>query len=151
LKARRQKSHRSLATAILTSSSIALMMDVARAGSMDDFAWNARPVLVFAASHDDTRATEQLRLLADLQAEQTERHVVVIEVWPGEVRGAAGKGLDSDRLRSRFGVAAGSFAVLLVGKDTGVKRRVDEVIDPRVLFSQIDGMPMRQREMRESR
>jgi len=117
---------------------------------MDNFAWSARPVLVFAASDDDERATEQLRLLADASQEQADRDIVLVTVRPDVVSSDTGGELDADRLRARYRVARGDFAVLLVGKDTGVKRRVNQVIEPRDLFAQIDGMPMRQREMRES-
>ena len=41
-----------------------------------------------------------------------------------------------------------AFAVRLVGKDGGVKRSSDAIVDPAALYALIDSMPMRQREMR---
>ncbi|WP_414566229.1 MULTISPECIES: DUF4174 domain-containing protein [unclassified Anabaena] len=40
---------------------------------------------------------------------------------------------------------------MLVGKDGQSKRREDNPIDPKVIFQQIDMMPMRQREMQGDR
>jgi hypothetical protein len=51
-------------------------------------------------------------------------------------------------LRERFDVAPDRFAVLLVGKDTTVKRRSDQPVEMASLYQQIDRMPMRRAEMR---
>jgi hypothetical protein len=50
-------------------------------------------------------------------------------------------------VRRRFGVAAGSFRVVLLGKDGGVKLRSSEPLAVDRLDSLIDGMPMRRLEM----
>ena len=51
-------------------------------------------------------------------------------------------------LRDRYSVGSEDFAVLLIGKDGGVKRRAGLNTDLSEIFLQIDGMPMRQQEMR---
>ena len=53
----------------------------------------------------------------------------------------------SAELRQAYNINPAKFTVILVGKDTGVKRRHVGVIDPDLIFIQIDGMPMRQQEM----
>jgi hypothetical protein len=45
---------------------------------------------------------------------------------------------------------ASSFAVVLVGKDGGEKRRSNDVVAVEELFAQIDAMPMRQSERRRA-
>ena len=55
-----------------------------------------------------------------------------------------------ERLRRGFAPSAEPFAVVLVGKDTGVKMRRREPVAAGELFSIIDAMPMRRREMRGS-
>ena len=40
------------------------------------------------------------------------------------------------------------FSVILIGKDGGVKLRSAEPVSAEAIFGLIDGMPMRQREMR---
>ena len=59
--------------------------------------------------------------------------------------------LKAPELRNRYNVSAGDAAVLLVGKDGGVKIRQAHALSAETLFTTIDAMPMRQREMRESR
>ena len=49
---------------------------------------------------------------------------------------------------TRFGVGADDFAVLLIGKDGGEKLRFTDLPDLQAIYTVIDGMPMRQGEMR---
>ena len=52
----------------------------------------------------------------------------------------------------RFGMddrKAGGFSAVLVGKDGGVKHRYHRIVDLDEVFSRIDAMPMRIREMRD--
>ncbi len=51
-------------------------------------------------------------------------------------------------VRQTLGVEPSGFAVVLIGKDGGVKRKETKPIDPNVLFETIDTMPMRRQEMR---
>jgi len=52
-------------------------------------------------------------------------------------------------LRRRFGVNQGTFTVVLVGKDGGVKLQRPGPVRLSDIFGLIDSMPMRQRERRE--
>ncbi|NBF41151.1 MAG: DUF4174 domain-containing protein [Spirochaetes bacterium] len=54
-----------------------------------------------------------------------------------------------DSLRDKYGVDGQQFVVLLIGKDGGVKLRAEEPVTTTELFSLIDSMPMRRREIRE--
>ena len=54
------------------------------------------------------------------------------------------------RLSERFGMVGGRVAVVLIGKDGGVKLRREGEIDLDEIFERIDGMPMRRNEMRRS-
>ena len=51
-------------------------------------------------------------------------------------------------MRAFFGVESG-YSLLLVGKDGGEKRRELLPVSVHKIYAQIDGMPMRQREMRD--
>ena len=129
----------------------AALTNPAQAGDqMDEFAWSARPVIVFAASDNDPVAIDQLtRLEAEREALQ-DRDMVVIALWPdrSEVDGQT-SALSPSGLRARYSIAAETFAILLVRKDTGVKRESSKPLDPQELFAQVDGMPMRRREMQQ--
>ena len=95
-----------------------------------------RIVLVFALSADDPDLAAQRTILAHVQAGMAERDLVLtVELGP-------------DAPRSRYGVAPGGFAVLLIGRDGGVKLRSRHPVAAERLFSEIDAMPMRQTEVR---
>lgn len=106
--------------------------------SLDDFLWEARPIVVFADSEADPRFAEQMELLADRPDELTERDVVVItdtdRSEPSEIR---------RKLRPR------GFMLVLIGKDGGVKLRKPAPWDVREITRVIDKMPLRQQEIRD--
>jgi len=54
-----------------------------------------------------------------------------------------------DQFYESFDVAKGNFAVILIGKDGTKKLRQSSPLETDTLFSVIDAMPMRQREMRK--
>jgi len=66
--------------------------------------------------------------------------VVLVEISGEAVRGAADRAGD---LRRRYGLRAGRFAVLLIGKDGHVALRREGVISAAQLQGAIDAMPMR--------
>ncbi|CAM4188247.1 DUF4174 domain-containing protein [Palleronia rufa] len=107
---------------------------------LDDFRWIARPVVVFADSPEDPAFLEQIELLRAQAGDLATRDVAIIaDTDPGTL---------SDirrRLRPR------GFQLVLIGKDGGVKLRKPFPWDVRELTRVIDGMPIRQREIRESR
>lgn len=150
MQVQRPKNRLSQAMAILTLISAATVPATASGAGLDEFAWSNRPIVVFAASEDDPDARRQLAALERSAEALSERHVVVVSVWPDRVDGAGAADLDPSALREHYGIDNGEFAVLLIGKDTAVKRRSDETIDPVEFTDVIDTMPMRRREMRES-
>ena len=118
---------------------------------MDQFAWSQRPLLVFAPSPADSRYRAQRQAKESTQAAFEERDMVWVEVFAEGERSRAGEtplGEAAAReLRQRFGVDKDAFAVLLIGKDTAVKRRASEPVSMAAIYEQIDRMPMRCREM----
>jgi hypothetical protein len=126
--------------------------------NLADYRWKHRLLLVFAPSRDAEAFQDQRERFAGTGAAFRERDLLLITV-PPEGTGILGPSPDTaatptteattTRLRERFGVAPGDFAVILVGKDGTEKRRDRAPVDPQVIFDAIDAMPMRQREMRE--
>ncbi|BAM04610.1 DUF4174 domain-containing protein [Phycisphaera mikurensis] len=114
------------------------------AATFDAWAWEKRPVVV--AGEPDAVAA-QVDLLEAEAAGLAERAMIVVPVTGEDAAPAS--------IKERFGIdPAARLTVLLVGKDTGVKRReVDppEPVTPASLFAEVDRMPMRQREAREAR
>ncbi len=95
-------------------------------------------MLLVLAPPDDARLAEQEQLLASDPAGVTERNLVLV----------APDGSERDTLRRRYDVAPDAFAVLLIGKEGGVKLRGVRPFTLRTLFGAIDAMPMRRDEMR---
>lgn len=108
--------------------------------NLDDFVWQARPVVIFAETPNDPRYIEQLSLLIEGIDDVIERDVAIIVDTDGENRSAL-----RDQLRPR------GFMMVLIGKDGGVKLRKPFPWDVRELSRVIDKMPMRQREIVERR
>lgn len=119
--------------------------------SMDRYAWKRRPLLVFAPHADDPRLERQLADIDRTRDAFDERAMALIIVTGKNASIADDETLtraEADELRSRYGITRSDFAVRLVGKDGGVKRESSDVVPMRTLYSLIDSMPMRQREMR---
>ncbi|MEO0729196.1 MAG: DUF4174 domain-containing protein [Pseudomonadota bacterium] len=123
------------------------------ASAMGMYRWKNRPVLIFAPSAQDARLQRQRSVLMSKSRDLRDRDMVVIAVIGNSVRALVGRapGRSAASLRKRFGVGGGSFRVLLVGKDGGVKLSSGAPISSARLFSLIDAMPMRRQEMRERR
>ena len=97
----------------------------------------ARPVVVLSDAPDDPRVARQVSALDRVRPALDERNIAVLrEAGPG------------GPLREALGVAERGFAVVLVGKDGSVKHVWHDTVDPGRIFTLIDAMPMRRREMR---
>lgn len=121
--------------------------------SMDEFKWKNRIILMSAPSSEDPGLIEQINHLAGKQAELTDRDLRIIQIL------GDGQSLIDDNLLSgksaaamkvQFGITGEVFQILLIGKDGAVKLNSYDPVSAHRLFSLIDSMPMRQREMRGS-
>jgi hypothetical protein len=139
---------KTLSLPLLTAAAIAFAPAEARPGSdvfqdrpvdgLERYRWSHRPVLLFAPSTQEPAFVEQRAAFEAAVDGLVERDIVVlIDTDP------SGQG----PLRTSFG--ATGFEVLLIGKDGGVKLRQQEPVSADVLFTVIDAMPMRRREMGE--
>ncbi len=115
--------------------------------SLSDLTWKKRVIIVFADA-DDQRLERQVKLLTDQRAELEERDLVVVSVINDEASITFGNEAkpDAAALRDEADVKKGSFQVVLVGKDGGIKLRSETVVPDVELFDVIDRMPMRQAE-----
>ena len=118
---------------------------------MDSFTWRNRPVLVFTPQADHSLLDEQRQAFAGRSNGLRDRDIVVIEVAGDSVTvdGRNAPNLVADGLRARYRLRPSDVAVLLVGKDGGVKLRESKALSVQALFEIIDAMPMRRQEMRQ--
>jgi len=124
-------------------------------GSLMDlnvYQWKNRLLMVFSPSPDDSNYQSFTKEMQDQRNGLRERDILVFEIFEkGESRlGNSPLKKDSASfLRRQFGVQPGQFHILLIGKDGEEKRRWESVVGLGVIFSVVDAMPMRQREMKE--
>ena len=117
---------------------------------LDALRWKNRPLLIFAPSAHAPHYRRQLELLHGLHRELSDRDMLVLEIVGDRVV-TDEPALNAGTLREQLEVRPDTFAVLLVGKDGGVKLRRSRPVAPEDLFELIDAMPMRRREMREKK
>lgn len=105
--------------------------------NLNEFKWIKRPLLVFSDSPLNPDFLRQMALLEEGAAQLAERDVVVIIDTDPDARSAL-----REEMRPR------GFALVLIGKDGGVKLRKPLPWNVRELSRGIDKMPMRQEEMK---
>ncbi len=103
---------------------------------LNDFVWHKRPIVVFADTPEDPNFVRQMELLHLRWGDLKERDVVVLTDTDPSVTSALRR-----KLRPR------GFALVLIGKDGGVKLRKPKPWSVRELSRVIDKMPLRQQEI----
>ena len=99
---------------------------------------NHRMVLVFG--NNSTLVKEQLSAFQKDSSGLAERDLIVKQVKPG------------DKLYQTYQILPNEpFTVLLIGKDRGEKYRSASLLTASRLFANVDAMPMREAEMRQSK
>lgn len=137
----------------LLSTGIFVLFMAGIATFQDDGFRSYRGVYLFSPSEGHPLLVEGLSLLQENMDKVKERDIKVFALFPdyGRVAGEASmRAGEVESLRKRYKIAVDQFALVLVGKDGYEKLRWDNKLKPlSELFSLIDSMPMRQREMRE--
>jgi hypothetical protein len=113
---------------------------LAASSSVAAMQWERRVLLVAAPSTDDPSLVVQRRMLAAWRVEADRRDLSIVEVIGDRVTGATDTAAS---LRRTYRLPADGFAVVLIGKDGGVKRRATDPLAVADLAQTIDSMPMR--------
>lgn len=120
---------------------------------LEDYEWDKRVLVIFEdEGAKQSWAQEALVMVGDKYFE--ERDMVVLRMGRDSVEplvGEASETIDPARLRRELGVGDKAFRAVLIGKDGDVKLRSSSPICAATLFSTVDAMPMRQREIAERR
>jgi hypothetical protein len=99
--------------------------------SLDPYQWKNRLLLVFAPSPDESGVAEQRRLNAESEPGFVDRDLLegfLYETAPGTLGGDTASPGFAAEARRQLNVEAGALAVVLVGKDGGVKFRSDRPV-----------------------
>lgn len=119
---------------------------------LEQYKWQNRLLLIFAPTPDNVAYQAQLDKLKRNKEGLKERDVKVFHLLS-----AGGAFVDDrsiakpqvDQLARKFGINPAAFTVILIDKDGTQKLRQTEPLGIKELFSVIDAMPMRQREMHD--
>ena len=111
---------------------------------LEAYKWEKRLLLLFAPTLESTELVRQQEMIRESRPGIAERQIEVLEVVPGGNASAKRE----DLLR-KFGVEAGSYTLLLLGKDGQEKYRSQKAVPLEEVFRIIDQMPMRRQEMRK--
>ncbi|PKV66901.1 DUF4174 domain-containing protein [Pontibacter ramchanderi] len=111
---------------------------------LEIYKWEKRLLLLFAPAMENTVLVSQQEMIRKSQSGIAERQLEVLELVPGG--NAANM---RENLLRKFGVEAGSYTLLLLGKDGLEKYRSQKAVPLEEVFKIIDQMPMRRREMRK--
>jgi hypothetical protein len=110
-----------------------------------DHQWKNRIILLCAPSASSAELKRQRELFAADPTGIKERDLIVRELLTDKLSEA-----DQAYVKRTLNVSEGGFQVLLIGKDGGVKIRQGTPLGLKKLYSTIDGMYMRQQEMKKS-
>ncbi|GAB2454614.1 hypothetical protein GCM10011375_02140 [Hymenobacter qilianensis] len=106
--------------------------------------WQKRVVVLCAPTAESAELKQQKASMAAAQTQVNARDMLILEAIETSLSPS-----EKQYVRQTLGIKPGGFALVLIGKDGGVKRKETEPIDPKALFETIDAMPMRRQEMRE--
>ena len=118
---------------------------------LERYQWRNRLILLFGSKSESSVEKQITELEKDPEG-ITDRDLLIFHIG-GDKVSFIGKSsnpvLSADRLRDRYNKEEHEFRYILIGKDGGVKLNKKEFVPNEELYSLIDAMPMRQREMRE--
>lgn len=118
--------------------------------------WNDRIILVFSNDGESVLFKQQIDLLKDASKGCADRKLVMYQVTRSEVHVNYFNGTESRKwntttdLYKDFMKPNDSFKVILIGLDGTIKEKRQQPFTSKELFEIIDGMSMRQREMRKN-
>lgn len=127
--------------------------DPSAAEVLRPYRWENRVLLVFSPVEEYGMLQAQRGLKQQAADGYAERDLATFYLFPKKGTDPRGEplslGTAADFYQS-YGVARDEFVVILIGKDGGEKlRRTGQPLPTDLLFSTIDAMPMRQREIRD--
>ena len=121
---------------------------------LSQFQWKNRLLFLFAPTRNHPLFEALHKSLAAQKTEAADRDLVVFEILESGPSSMNTNYLDpqaANSLRKKFDVQRGRFAVILVGKDGGIKLNRRDPTQLADIFALIDAMPMRQDEMRQKK
>ena len=117
---------------------------------LQQYLWENRLILLFG-SISESKIEKQITELEKDTEGIADRDLMVFHIEGEKVRflqQSSTSSLSGNRLRNRYSIPEDECRYILIGKDGDVKLNSKDFVPNEDLFSVIDAMPMRQREMR---
>lgn len=119
---------------------------------LSDLRWEKRVILLFAGDASNEQYQQQIDILKNVDDGLNDRKLVIITLPASQTARYQERAISREsrqRIRRDFGPEEEDrFTFVLIGLDGGEKLRSEEVVPADDLFSRIDRMPMRARELR---
>lgn len=112
--------------------------------------WNKRVLIVSASSPTNIGYKRQNQILEKDKKGMKERDLVIYRLYDDHWLDPSNSVLSqsqAEEIYREYTIQRGTFSVLLIGKDGGIKMRKDDIVSTKEIFQLIDSMPMRQQEM----
>lgn len=121
--------------------------------NITDYQWKHRIVLLVDDTIETPAMRSQLKSFLKQVDALEDREILIIQLTPKEVvvYDRAESKLSTDATYRHLSISKGFKGVLLVGKDGGVKLKRTFEVQPEVIFTLIDGMPMRKSELKRTK
>ena len=113
--------------------------------------WKERVLIVTASSPTNVGYKRQEQLLTKGKKGIKERDLVIYRLYNEHWLDPENNLLDgkeAEAIYASYDIEPGTFSVVLIGKDGGVKMRKSDIVSTREIFQLIDSMPMRRQEMK---
>ncbi|WP_299366665.1 DUF4174 domain-containing protein [Winogradskyella sp.] len=122
------------------------------AQQLEKHLWKNRVLLVISENETSDLLMRQLELL-DKPKQLKERKLIIYQIHPKKhkvLNKDKSDWVKSSGLFDEYNAEGVEFKIVLIGLDGGIKlKQNDNVLTSEILFSTIDRMPMRQRELRD--
>ena len=131
---------------------VILISTTTMAQNLDAYKWENRILLLKVSDFSSGELKEQLKTLQHHPVELRNRDILIFIVTDDAVLDTLKRktALKSRQIIEAYGLKDFQ-GLILIGKDGGVKMKESFVVNPKVIFSLIDSMPMRQAEMKRSK
>ena len=135
-----------IALILMTTS---LMSDI-YSQNLEEYQWQKRIFLVISDHEKNNHFVNQIKELNSNKIGLKERKLLIISVLPDQYKIGLTNGnwQSSNKLYKKYKAKGISFKVILIGLDGTIKSEKNDLMSNQELFSLIDKMPMRQREIR---
>lgn len=112
--------------------------------------WKNRVLLIYADDKNSEKLQQQLEILSKEKEGLSERKLLIQSYTEKEYKTEfSGKWITSGLVYKIYPNSKNDFYVYLIGLDGSIKHEQAEILSTEKLFTIIDGMPMRKRELKQ--